>query len=161
MLRIYKQLDVVPVNSLVIAVPITPPCFFEPVRGPACVRARVCVFKRSDMNKSTSVCVSLIYTLSTKSPFRLLPVYSCYRGADGTCHTHKSRRGLRELAPPGWMQLGYGESSFSFFGTPFAFKPIHAPGQIKVDRAPAHICKSVCKSSFQHCGVCFLQRIYY
>lgn len=83
------------------------------------MRVRVCVFKRSDMNKSGSVCVSLIYTLSTKSPFRLPPVYSCYLGADGTCHTHKSRRGLRELAPRGWMQSGYEESSFSFFGTPF------------------------------------------
>lgn len=65
-LRIYKQLDVVPVNSLVIAVPITPLCFLNRCGD---WRVCVCVFKGSDMNKSTSVCVSLIYTLSTKSPF--------------------------------------------------------------------------------------------
>lgn len=58
-LCIYKQLDLVPENSPVIAVPITLGVW---TGGNQCER------KGSDMNKSTSVCVSLIHTLCTKPP---------------------------------------------------------------------------------------------
>lgn len=54
-----------------------------------CLNRGTNVEKGNDVNKSTSVCVSLIQATCIKPPC-LLFIYSCYLGADKTCHTHKS-----------------------------------------------------------------------
>ena len=56
--------------------------------------------KENDMNKSTSVSVSLMLTTWIEPPC-LLFVYSCYLDAHKTCHTHGSHWCQCELGPRG------------------------------------------------------------